>query len=91
MVLVSRARALARGSLSLARARSGSLALPPSLSLSLSLTPARSARTRARSEGGFFKAIMKFPQDYPNMPPTLKITSDFWHPNVYPDGKVCIS
>ena len=21
---------------------------------------------------------MKFPQDYPNMPPTLKITSDFW-------------
>ena len=42
-------------------------------------------------EGGFFKASMKFPQDYPNMPPTLKITSDFWHPNVYPDGKVCIS
>ena len=76
-------------SLSLARALSGSPALPPSLSLSL--TPARSALTRARSEGGFFKAIMKFPQDYPNMPPTLKITSDFWHPNVYPDGKVCIS
>merc|ERR1712008_282424 len=42
-------------------------------------------------EGGFFKASMKFPQDYPNMPPTLKITSDFWHPNVYPDGRVCIS
>ena len=45
----------------------------------------------ARSEGGFFKASMKFPADYPNMPPTLKITSDFWHPNVYPDGRVCIS
>ncbi len=45
----------------------------------------------ACSEGGFFKAAMKFPSDYPNMPPTLKITSDFWHPNVYPDGRVCIS
>ena len=74
---------------SLSRARALGVARPPTLSLSL--TRARSALTRARSEGGFFKAIMKFPQDYPNMPPTLKITSDFWHPNVYPDGKVCIS
>ena len=71
--------------------RARSRGRPPSHPLSLSLTRARSALTRARSEGGFFKAIMKFPQDYPNMPPTLKITSDFWHPNVYPDGKVCIS
>jgi ubiquitin-conjugating enzyme E2 G1 len=42
-------------------------------------------------EGGFFKALMTFPKDYPNSPPTLKIVSDFWHPNVYPDGRVCIS
>ena len=42
-------------------------------------------------EGGMFNALMTFPKDYPNMPPTLKFTSDFWHPNVYPDGKVCIS
>merc|ERR1719324_1549784 len=34
---------------------------------------------------------MIFPKDYPNHPPTLRITSDFWHPNVYADGKVCIS
>ena len=34
---------------------------------------------------------MVFPKDYPNHPPTLRITSDFWHPNVYPDGRVCIS
>ena len=59
--------------------------------LPLSLSPVRHALACARSEGGFFKAIMMFPQDYPNMPPTLKITSDFWHPNVYPDGRVCIS
>lgn len=32
-------------------------------------------------EGGFFKAIMKFPFTYPNMPPTLKFLSEMWHPN----------
>lgn len=42
-------------------------------------------------EGGFFNAIMNFPTEYPNKPPTLRITSDFWHPNVYEDGRVCIS
>ena len=44
-----------------------------------------------RSEGGMFKAKMKFPQDFPNMPPELRFTSEFWHPNVHEDGKVCIS
>jgi len=42
-------------------------------------------------EGGFFTTIMTFPQDYPNNPPTVRFTSDMWHPNVYPDGRVCIS
>ncbi|ONI00290.1 hypothetical protein PRUPE_6G080700 [Prunus persica] len=42
-------------------------------------------------EGGFFNAIMSFPNNYPNSPPTVKFTSDIWHPNVYPDGRVCIS
>jgi len=42
-------------------------------------------------EGGVFKAMMNFPEDYPNSPPKMKILSDFWHPNIYPDGKVCIS
>jgi ubiquitin-conjugating enzyme E2 G1 len=42
-------------------------------------------------EGGFFNAIMTFPFNYPNSPPTVKFTSEIWHPNVYPDGKVCIS
>ncbi|THG22281.1 hypothetical protein TEA_009414 [Camellia sinensis var. sinensis] len=42
-------------------------------------------------EGGFFNAIMTFPSNYPNSPPTVRFTSDVWHPNVYPDGKVCIS
>ncbi|KAJ6432681.1 hypothetical protein OIU84_019844 [Salix udensis] len=42
-------------------------------------------------EGGFFNAIMSFPQNYPISPPTVRFTSEVWHPNVYADGKVCIS
>lgn len=34
---------------------------------------------------------MDFPKAYPNEPPVLRIVSEFWHPNVYTDGKVCIS
>ncbi|ORZ25234.1 ubiquitin-conjugating enzyme/RWD-like protein [Absidia repens] len=42
-------------------------------------------------EGGFFRAVMDFPTTYPIMPPTLKFTTAMYHPNVYPDGTVCIS
>lgn len=42
-------------------------------------------------EGGFFKAQLKFPQDFPNNPPEMKFVTPMWHPNIYPDGKVCIS
>lgn len=42
-------------------------------------------------EGGFFKARMTFPKDYPQMPPKMRFVSEMYHPNVYPDGSVCIS
>jgi len=42
-------------------------------------------------EGGIFQLVMKFPPDYPMSPPVVTFVSDFWHPNVYTDGKVCIS
>lgn len=42
-------------------------------------------------EGGFFKARLLFPPDFPNQPPKMVFTSTMWHPNVYPDGTVCIS
>jgi len=42
-------------------------------------------------EGGYFKAIMDFPKDYPFSPPSLRFVSKLWHPNVYENGDVCIS
>ncbi|CAO3697264.1 unnamed protein product [Rhizopus microsporus] len=42
-------------------------------------------------EGGYFKATMTFPEDYPFNPPTFRFNNEFYHPNVYPDGRLCIS
>jgi ubiquitin-conjugating enzyme E2 G1 len=42
-------------------------------------------------EGGFFKAMLIFPSDFPNNPPKMQFTTPILHPNVYPDGNVCIS
>ncbi|KAH3758691.1 ubiquitin-conjugating enzyme E2 [Pelomyxa schiedti] len=42
-------------------------------------------------EGAVYELKMTYPADYPMMPPKLKFVSEFWHPNVYKDGKVCIS
>ncbi|XP_054756483.1 ubiquitin-conjugating enzyme E2 R2-like [Lytechinus pictus] len=43
-------------------------------------------------EGGYFKAIMKFPHDYPYSPPTFRFLTKMWHPNIYENsGDVCIS
>jgi len=43
-------------------------------------------------EGGFFPCSLSFPKEYPNKPPVMRfVTPGFWHPNVYKDGRVCIS
>ncbi|CAH1789867.1 unnamed protein product [Owenia fusiformis] len=42
-------------------------------------------------EGGVFPASLTFPPDYPLSPPKMKFTCDIFHPNIYNDGKVCIS
>ncbi|TIA09427.1 ubiquitin-protein ligase [Aureobasidium pullulans] len=41
--------------------------------------------------GAFFKAKMTFPPSYPYSPPEFMFTRPMFHPNVYPDGKLCIS
>ena len=34
---------------------------------------------------------MQFKSDYPMKPPTFKFLRPIYHPNIYPDGRVCIS
>ncbi|KAI7868759.1 the ubiquitin conjugating enzyme Ube2g2 bound To the G2br domain of ubiquitin ligase Gp78 [Spinellus fusiger] len=40
---------------------------------------------------GIFPATLGFPKDYPLSPPTMRFTCSLFHPNVYPNGTVCIS
>lgn len=41
--------------------------------------------------GGYFKARMAFPHNYPYQPPDFRFERPLYHPNVYPDGRLCIS
>ncbi|KAE8151121.1 ubiquitin-conjugating enzyme/RWD-like protein [Aspergillus avenaceus] len=41
--------------------------------------------------GGYFKASMKFPRNYPFSPPEFRFQRPLYHPNIYTDGKLCIS
>lgn len=42
-------------------------------------------------EGGFFKAHLSFPKEYPHRPPKMKFITEIWHPNIDKTGDVCIS
>ncbi len=33
------------------------------------------------SEGGFFKARLSFPEDFPLNPPKMRFITPMWHPN----------
>ena len=37
-------------------------------------------------EGGTFRLLMEFTEDYPNKPPAVRFLSKVFHPNVYNDG-----
>lgn len=41
--------------------------------------------------GGYFKCTIKFSDQYPFQPPTFTFNTSLLHPNIYPDGKLCIS
>jgi len=41
--------------------------------------------------GGFFRATLTFLPEYPLLPPKMKFETPIFHPNVYPNGEVCIS
>ena len=42
-------------------------------------------------EGYIFKCIFTFPDNYPLKPPEVKFINSIQHPNIYKDGKICIS
>ena len=42
-------------------------------------------------DGGIFEGIISFSNEYPNRPPIVKFTDNFYHPNIYKNGTVCIS
>jgi ubiquitin-conjugating enzyme E2 R len=42
-------------------------------------------------QGGYFKAQLKFPNNYPYAPPTMRFLTKVWHPNVYENGDLCVS
>jgi len=41
--------------------------------------------------GGYFRAEMTFTDDYPYSPPKFRFLHKITHPNIYPDGQLCIS
>ncbi|KAJ5958250.1 Ubiquitin carrier protein, partial [Penicillium vulpinum] len=41
--------------------------------------------------GGYFKASMTFPFNYPYSPPKFRFLKPLHHPNIYSNGKLCIS
>jgi len=41
-------------------------------------------------EGGIFSLRMTFTEQYPDKPPRVRFTSEMFHPNIYPDGTLCM-
>jgi len=42
-------------------------------------------------EYGVYTGLIKFPKNYPNDPPKVVFDKDYFHPNIYKNGEVCIS
>ena len=41
-------------------------------------------------EDGIFKLSLEFTEEYPNRAPTVRFQTKMFHPNVYPDGGICL-
>eukprot|EP00124_Ichthyophonus_hoferi_P001826 Ihof_evm7s107 gene=Ihof_evmTU7s107 len=42
-------------------------------------------------EGGIYKLMVTFTEDYPSAPPKCKFVPPLFHPNIFPSGTVCLS
>jgi ubiquitin-conjugating enzyme E2 I len=42
-------------------------------------------------EGGLYKVVLEFSEEYPSKPPKCKFVPPLFHPNVYPSGAICLS
>ncbi|KAL2042481.1 hypothetical protein N7G274_004974 [Stereocaulon virgatum] len=41
--------------------------------------------------GGFYRAHLTFPLEYPHLPPKMTFQTPIFHPNIFATGDVCIS
>jgi len=41
--------------------------------------------------GSSYPLQLEFSEDYPSKPPIARFDKDFFHPNIFPSGKVCLS
>eukprot|EP00850_Spirogloea_muscicola_P006806 SM000033S12327 [mRNA] locus=s33:260826:261798:+ [translate_table: standard] len=49
------------------------------------------ARAQTDWDGGHYPLTIHFSEDYPSKPPKCKFPANFFHPNIYPSGTVCLS
>lgn len=64
--------------------------------LDISCSPIRLAQSRRPQltglTGAYFRAVMTFPSEYPHLPPKIVFQTPVpFHPNIYPNGELCIS
>ncbi|GKT27726.1 ubiquitin-conjugating enzyme E2 2 [Aduncisulcus paluster] len=41
-------------------------------------------------DGAILPLSIEYPKDYPMKPPKIKFVTKVFHPNIYPDGKICL-
>ena len=41
-------------------------------------------------EGGIYSLRLQFPDQYPEKPPRVRFVTEMFHPNIFPDGTLCL-